>query len=77
MSTGSQEKKRDWFKTIVHFFCGALLGALYGLGRPWGWSGEFGWAFLLRILVPSLVVGLLSAKYLDRFWDWIRDKYAH
>jgi len=72
MSMERREKKTDWFKIVVHFFCGALLGATFGLrlAAPGEWKS--GWTVLLVILSPSIVVGLLSAVYLDRFWEMIQ-----
>ena len=66
------EKRTNWFKVVVHFFCGALLGAIFGLrlATPGKWKS--GWIVLLIILTHSLVVGLLAAMYLDRFWERIQ-----
>ncbi len=64
-----QNKNRDWFKAVVHFLFGALLGTLLGMDCA---GGSF-WAILLSVLLPSLIVGTLSVVYLDRFWGWIQD----
>jgi hypothetical protein len=67
-----QDENRDWFKTVVHFLFGALFGAVFGMIHIWGAEGSFR-ATLLNVLLPSLIVGTLSAVYLDRFWEWIQD----
>jgi hypothetical protein len=52
--------KRDWEKTWVHFFCGAVVGAGIGLYLDHG---------ILFGLGGAILTGLLAAIFLDRFWE--------
>ena len=52
--------KRDWVKTQVHFACGIILGVLIS----WSMGGG-----RLEICATGLVVGILAAIFLDRFWE--------
>lgn len=74
--TRPPEVRRDWFKTGVHFICGAVLGALVGGLIVARLGGRPGWLMLLLVLVHSLVVGALAGTYLDDFWGSLRDSHT-
>ena len=64
----------DWFKVILHCVCGAVLGALVGLGFWAYWSDEHS----MRIGVcwiggGAIVAGLLAGVFLDRFWAALKE----
>ena len=52
---------RDWIKIQVHFVCGAILG----VATTWSSGGSW-----LLVCAAGLMVGLLAAVFLDRFWHW-------
>jgi len=68
----------DWFKVILHFVCGAVVGALVGLGlwvNDCGDGDSFcGGAFWIG--GGAIVVGLLAGVFLDRFWDALKDRWG-
>jgi hypothetical protein len=67
--------KRDWFKFAVHFVCGAILGAVIGLGvwsRPQLNLGNSSLAGALCIGGGALIVGLAAAIATDEFWESFR-----
>lgn len=70
------EKEPFSFLTFaVRFICGAIFGALLGLG--WiGYSGtEPGAVLILEMLVPAVIVGLITAlttdDLLESLADWL------
>ena len=73
----TDEPKRDWEKTWLHFFCGAAVGGGIGtyfwFDSSWNQSWLIGAAFIIG---GGLVIGFLSALFLDDFWEkfleWFR-----
>jgi hypothetical protein len=65
-------RRRDWFKTAVHFFCGVAVGAFFGFGL-WAKSQRDGPTSLetgvLLIGGCAFLFGLLAAIFLDEFWE--------
>lgn len=63
----------DWGRIIIHAICGAIFGAVVGLG----W-----WAYLFEeeslktgitcIVVVSLICAFLAGAWLDQFWELIK-----
>jgi hypothetical protein len=66
------ERQRDWFKFTVHFFFGALVGALLGL-RAWGRSSfALSTSFVPGLLIiagGALLVGLIAGVLSNSGWD--------
>ncbi len=64
--------KRDWFKTWVHAFFGALLGAVLGF-RAWGRSAEaFSTSWLPGVAYiggGAVLVGVIAAAAAESGWD--------
>jgi outer membrane lipoprotein SlyB len=56
----NDKPKRDWQKTRIHFFCGAILGGLLAFASGGGW---------LTSLITAISVGAFAAIFLDRFWE--------
>jgi len=64
-----------WLKVTLHALCGVVLGAVFGY---------FIWASPMYdeplstgvywIVGGALLVGLLAALFLDRFWDWLKEQ---
>jgi hypothetical protein len=70
-------KKIDWLKVILHFICGAFLGALIGFGFWVYWFDEQSIrASLFWLSGGALVIGLLAAIFLDRFWEGLK-RYSY
>ncbi len=77
-----EQRRRDWLKFWIHFFCGALLGAIAGF-TAWGRSsyGE-STSFLPAVVFVgggAILVGLIAgaaADTGDHFWHdvsgWFR-----
>ncbi len=68
----NRDQKRDWFKFGIHFFFGALAGALIGF-RGWGRSYHG-----ISISIPvgislvcltALVIGLIAGALSQTGWD--------
>ena len=62
--------KRDWEKTWIHFFCGAILGA--GLGfyfSPDPSEHNFWPTGAVFMVGGATIIGFLAAFFLDRFWE--------
>ncbi len=73
----------DWLKRAIHFVCGAFVGACLGVlvvGMWWRTGGrQFGSDSMMEALVwgpiaGAVLIGLLSACFLDRFWAAIQDR---
>ncbi len=60
----------DWYRFIIHFFCGAVLGAICGFGAG-AYCYESDRALCYSGIVGATVTGLLAGIYGDRFWLWI------
>jgi CDP-diglyceride synthetase len=73
----SDGPKRDWEKTWVHFFCGAVVGAIIGVRLAWSLEhSQYSWAIGATLIVgAALLVGFLAAFFLDRFWDKFLDLF--
>ena len=56
----TDDSKRDWQQTRIHFVCGVILGAMAAFGLGGGW---------LPILSAGLIVGILAAIFMDKVWD--------
>lgn len=55
-----------WVGPVVRFTCGAILGALAGIGLYAEWfPDDPGW---LVIPASALICGILAAIFGDRFW---------
>jgi hypothetical protein len=78
----SHYPKRDWSKTWLHFFCGAIVGSIVGTAlwlRSYRWLHSWNdtwWGALLFIGGGALAIGFLAALFLDDFWEtfleWFR-----
>jgi len=68
--------KRDWFKTVLHFICGAILGGILGLVTCWWWmdSDVSRSTVIVFLSGGALVFGVLAGLFLDSFWDWLKDE---
>lgn len=55
------ETKRDWVKTWIHAFCGAVFFAVVGI---------FCWPSVAGVVAGSLIAGVLAGIFLDDFWEW-------
>ncbi|MCD4825001.1 MAG: hypothetical protein K8S55_10350 [Phycisphaerae bacterium] len=64
----------DWFKVIIHFVCGAVVGALAGV-LLWLYllDGESMQIGLMLIGGGAVVFGLLAGIFLERFWEGIKE----
>jgi curved DNA-binding protein CbpA len=56
---------------IVRFIFGSGLGLLLGFFCSAGFSVNSNFVFVLFLLIPMLLSGLLSAMLGDKFWIWI------
>jgi ABC-type Mn2+/Zn2+ transport system permease subunit len=68
----AEPPKRNWFKTCVHAFCGAVLGAFLGL-RAWGRSHDaLSTSWLTGVAYiggGALLVGLIAGLAAESGWD--------
>lgn len=72
----AKDGKIDWFAFWVHFFFGALLGGVVGLGvwsRPWFGLFSSGTAGLICIGGGASLGGLIAGCARDEFWEGLRD----
>jgi len=66
----------DWGKAIVHFICGALLGAIAGFGSWAFWTGGESVALcLLFVVAGGLILGFLAAAFLEQFWESLKENW--
>ena len=56
----NDEPKRDWEKTWIHFVFGFVVGWLAVFSTGGGWIVN---------LAVALLLGILAAIYLDKFWE--------
>ena len=68
--------KPDKLEYAVRFLCGAVLGALLGVGGVLRLEHGTAGGYLLLVVVLPLAFGLLAAVLGDRFWHslpwWLR-----
>jgi hypothetical protein len=68
----NRDQKRDWFKFGIHFFFGALAGALIGF-RGWV-SSHHGISISMPVgisivCLTALVIGLIAGALSQTGWD--------
>ena len=65
-----QGNEIDWFRLIVRFFFGAILGVFIGFG-VYRRGGPSSLGELAGVVIScSLLCGILAAAFGDRFWLW-------
>jgi len=71
----SSNDSSGWFGFFVHFACGAIFGALFGLYLAAHLAeGGGSWKF---IVAPAVIVGLIAGSLGDRFWESFRDSWLN
>lgn len=65
-----EDRPFDWVRFLVHFFFGAIFGALVGL---YGGAGGSKAQILLAMGLGAVIVGLVAGFFGDRFWHSFRD----
>jgi 2-amino-4-hydroxy-6-hydroxymethyldihydropteridine diphosphokinase len=76
LTTVPEIPKFDWFGFWVHFFFGAILGALLGFSICSQLSSITSWIpGISLICVCAILVGLIAGSFQEGFWEVFKDRF--